>query len=333
MRVGTGWEAMSEPYDLQPLHHKEALSCVVVVTPEGVPIGVFTERDVVRLVSEQRDLMQPIRAVMSQPLVTLPIDEFTDLFQAIELFQRHNVRHMPLVDAAGKLVGLLTHASLRQLTTPLDLLKLRMVSEVMTAAVVTTGAETLISVLAQMMTDKQVSSVVITQVMPPQAIVNSSVNSSVNTAVDRWADRTNALPDFPDLPDLPNSPNSSDFPNLSDLPNSPNSKNSPDLPDLIEQPIGIITERDLVQFQALQLDDRAYCARDIMSTPVFTVDQNTSLLEVQRLMDQQLIRRVVVTNDWGELCGIVTQTSLFNSLNPIELYNLATMLETRVKQL
>jgi len=336
MRVGTGWEAMSEPYDLQPLHHKEALSCVVVVTPEGVPIGVFTERDVVRLVSEQRDLMQPIRAVMSQPLVTLPIDEFTDLFQAIELFQRHNVRHMPLVDAAGKLVGLLTHASLRQLTTPLDLLKLRMVSEVMTAAVVTTGAETLISVLAQMMTDKQVSSVVITQVMPPQAIVNSPVNSSVNTAVDRWADRTNAQPDFPDLPDLPNSPNSpnsSDFPNLSDLPNSPNLKNSPDLPDLIEQPIGIITERDLVQFQALQLDDRAYCAGDIMSTPVFTVDQNTSLLEVQRLMDQQLIRRVVVTNDWGELCGIVTQTSLFNSLNPIELYNLATMLETRVKQL
>jgi PAS domain S-box-containing protein len=50
-------------------------------------------------------------------------------------------------------------------------------------------------------------------------------------------------------------------------------------------------------------------------------------------MEQRLIRRLAVTGEFGELLGIVTQTSLLQALNPTEIYNLAKVLEAKVEQL
>jgi CBS-domain-containing membrane protein len=42
---------------------------------------------------------------------------------------------------------------------------------------------------------------------------------------------------------------------------------------------------------------------------------------------------LAVTGEFGELLGIVTQTSLLQALNPTEIYNLAKVLEAKVEQL
>ncbi|BAY98079.1 multi-sensor hybrid histidine kinase [Tolypothrix tenuis PCC 7101] len=98
-------------------------------------------------------------------------------------------------------------------------------------------------------------------------------------------------------------------------------------------PVGILTERDIVQFHALGLNLETCCAHMVMSTPIFAVKPEDSLLVVQQIMEQRLIRRLAVTGEQGELLGILTQSSLLQALNPLELYKLAEVLEKKVVQL
>lgn len=98
-------------------------SCAVVVDGP-YPCGVVTEHDVVRffLSGEQNP---PLNRVMSQPAITIADDR--PLAEAARLMLRHRIRHLPVVDAAGQLVGLLSeHALMSPLK--LDLLD-RMINE------------------------------------------------------------------------------------------------------------------------------------------------------------------------------------------------------------
>ncbi|MDB9313960.1 CBS domain-containing protein [Spirulina sp. CS-785/01] len=98
-------------------------------------------------------------------------------------------------------------------------------------------------------------------------------------------------------------------------------------------PVGIITERDIVQFHALNLNLDRYSAQTVMSTPVFTVSPMETLWTVKQRMEQHFLSRIVVTGQEGELVGLVTQSDLLRLLNPLELYKLMEVLEQKVCQL
>lgn len=98
-------------------------------------------------------------------------------------------------------------------------------------------------------------------------------------------------------------------------------------------PIGVVTEGDIVQFLALELDLEKIQAREVMSTPVFSVSQQTSLWEADRQMQQSLVRHLFVKNTQEELLGIVTQMSILQSLDPIELYQFIDVLQHKVTRL
>ncbi|MDF0553338.1 PAS domain S-box protein [Kamptonema sp. UHCC 0994] len=254
------------------LHLEARSSCVLVVENDQL-LGIVTERDVVRLSAQQQVLDSLVmRQVMAHPIVTLRESAFTDLFFAINLLQHHHIRHLPIVDEYNHLVGLVTHESLRQTSRPIDLLRLRMVEEVMTNKVVCAAPDSSMLAIAQLMAETRVSSVMIVE-----------------------------------------------------------SASSPAEP--LQIPVGIVTERDIVQFQALGLSLEIYLAQAVMSTPIFAVKPDDSLWTVQQLMEQRLINRLAVTGEQGELLGIVTQTSLLQALNPLELYKLAEMLEEKVVRL
>ncbi|NET11043.1 MAG: EAL domain-containing protein, partial [Symploca sp. SIO2B6] len=102
---------------------------------------------------------------------------------------------------------------------------------------------------------------------------------------------------------------------------------------LVTVPVGIITECDIVQFQALELDCETLTARMVMSAPVFSVHEDESLWTVQQLMLQQRVNRLAATGVYGELLGIVTQTNVLQALNPLDLYRLAEALEQKVSKL
>ncbi len=77
-------------------------SAAVVVGADGDLAGIVTEQDVVRRY-EGGD--QPVSAIMSSPVLTVRDDDL--LYRAVAFMRRHRLRHMPVVDAAGAVVGML----------------------------------------------------------------------------------------------------------------------------------------------------------------------------------------------------------------------------------
>jgi CBS domain-containing protein len=89
---------------------RERVGSMVVVDPEGRPVGVFTLGDVlVRVALPQIALDTPISAVMSSRVHTAPAH--APVFEAALLMARENVRHVPLVEQ-GRLVGVVSESRL-----------------------------------------------------------------------------------------------------------------------------------------------------------------------------------------------------------------------------
>jgi PAS domain S-box-containing protein len=93
------------------------------------------------------------------------------------------------------------------------------------------------------------------------------------------------------------------------------------------QPIGIITEQDIVQFQTLELDLERLLVGSVMSSPLFCLQPSDSLWSAQQIMASKQIRRLVITNDRGELAGILTQSNLLQLLDPLEMLYMLEQLQ------
>ena len=79
--------------------------------------------------------------------------------------------------------------------------------------------------------------------------------------------------------------------------------------------IGIVTERDLVsKVLADALDPKKVLVRDIMSTPLITINPDVPLTGAAELMAQYRVRRLVVVETSGALAGIVTTGDIARSL-------------------
>jgi diguanylate cyclase (GGDEF)-like protein len=88
-------------------------SCMVVVD-DNVPIGIITERDIVRLmgmfITDKPNGEVRIVDVMSVPVAT--VSESTPLFEALVISSAQKIRHLPVVDSSGRLLGLVTQSDL-----------------------------------------------------------------------------------------------------------------------------------------------------------------------------------------------------------------------------
>ncbi len=99
------------------------------------------------------------------------------------------------------------------------------------------------------------------------------------------------------------------------------------------RPVGIITERDIVQFQNLQLNLNNIQAQTLMSTPLFSISPFDSLWSAHQQMQQRRVRRLIVAEEGGKLKGIITQNSLLQALEPQEMYGVIEALQGQVCQL
>jgi two-component system, cell cycle sensor histidine kinase and response regulator CckA len=238
-------------------------SCALVVEA-GRLIGIFTERDVVRLTVSGLDLATvTVAEVMTTELIALRQSDAPTVLNALSLMRQQNIRHLPILADDGQMIGLVTPYSIRQVLQPVYLLKLRLVSEVMATRVIHAHQSASVFELAQFMDDSSSSCVVLLE---------------------------NA------------------------------------------QPVGIITERDIVQFKVLELDLNQTPAHAVMSTPLFLLRPSDSLWEAHQQMQRRRVRRLVVQNNAGELVGIVTQTHLLQVLDPIELYDTVELLQDQVEE-
>ena len=81
--------------------------------------------------------------------------------------------------------------------------------------------------------------------------------------------------------------------------------------DSADQPIGVITDRDIVcRVVAEGKNPTAYTAEQFMSQPVITVTTDAPLEEVMSTMEKHQIRRVPVVDERGCCTGIIAQADV-----------------------
>ncbi len=79
-------------------------------------------------------------------------------------------------------------------------------------------------------------------------------------------------------------------------------------------PAGIVTERDIVEkIVRARNDPNKTRAREVMSSPLLSIDVGKSVRDALRLMRDRKIRRLAVTRN-GRLVGIVTERRILDSL-------------------
>jgi two-component sensor histidine kinase/CBS domain-containing protein len=98
------------------------------------------------------------------------------------------------------------------------------------------------------------------------------------------------------------------------------------------QPVGLITQRDIIQLQALELDLSQMQAQAVMTTPLLCFDPSKSVLAAFWEMQQQRVQRSVVSETNGELLGMITPTSFLDTLDLAEMYRAVEQLQQSVSQ-
>ncbi|MDB9513281.1 CBS domain-containing protein [Kamptonema animale CS-326] len=337
---------------LDTIHDPSAIgearaSCVLVM--EGLQLlGVFTERDIVRLTANGISLNSVrIAEVMTRSVITLKQSDSQDIFTALSILRQHRIRHLPIVDDRGLLMGIVTPESIRQALQPVNLLtSLRYVTDVMTSEVIYAPKTASVLNLAQLMARHRVSCIVIVEER------NRYQNSRkprkekpfelTQLLAPRVTQRENSRPIFASF--SPNNCTSSEFGTNwekgelwteEEFPISPYQSPIPQIEypiinTKLLMPVGIVTERDIVQFHALELNLSQIQAADVMSSPLFCLAPSDSLWIAHQEMQRRRVRRLVVAGSEGELLGIVSQTSLLQVLNPSEMYGVIELLQQAV---
>jgi len=97
--------------DVIEIFYSKHIGCVVLVDEDKKCIGIFTERDAIRLVAQNVKLDQSMINVMTKNVIT--IQENSSINEARRTIQTHKTRHLPVVNQENKLVGLLSVRALQ----------------------------------------------------------------------------------------------------------------------------------------------------------------------------------------------------------------------------
>lgn len=89
----------------------DARVSALLVTEGNLPVGILTERDVVRLLRDRAALDIPVSAAMSSPVATATPD--LDFRSAYNLLRRRGIRHLLVVNEAGEALGIATSTDFR----------------------------------------------------------------------------------------------------------------------------------------------------------------------------------------------------------------------------
>jgi CBS domain-containing protein len=79
-------------------------------------------------------------------------------------------------------------------------------------------------------------------------------------------------------------------------------------------PVGIITERDIVNNLSSPDANLQIQVNEIMSKPIVTIQETHSLIDALQTMQKNNFRRLPITNKEGKLVGIVTDKDIFKTI-------------------
>ena len=88
----------------------------VVITAHGKPIGIVTERDILKSLAYRKAIRSdtPVEVIMSKPLIT--VNSNTTIGDAAEMMVKNKIRRL-LVKENGRYVGIVTQRDLQRAMT------------------------------------------------------------------------------------------------------------------------------------------------------------------------------------------------------------------------
>ncbi|MCY0860152.1 MAG: CBS domain-containing protein [Sulfolobaceae archaeon] len=86
------------------------IGSVIIVDDKGEPIGIVTERDIIKALGRGLGIDTKAEEIMSKPLIT--VNENTGVHDALQLMILKNIRHLVVVNDDNKMTGI---ASIRDL--------------------------------------------------------------------------------------------------------------------------------------------------------------------------------------------------------------------------
>ncbi|TRM85627.1 histidine kinase, partial [Sulfolobus sp. A20-N-G8] len=89
----------------------------VIITSDAKPIGIVTERDIVRAVADGLSYDSPIETIMTKGLIMVTPDK--DVTEALLIMYQNNIRHLVVINEKGNLLGVV---SIRDVARALNLM-------------------------------------------------------------------------------------------------------------------------------------------------------------------------------------------------------------------
>jgi CBS domain-containing protein len=78
-----------------------------------------------------------------------------------------------------------------------------------------------------------------------------------------------------------------------------------------KRPVGIVTHKDIIsKLVQARIPPDAVTAREVMTSPIVAINEESSIDEAARLMSKKHIKKLIVTRNNNELVGIITSSDL-----------------------
>lgn len=248
--------------DVVLLMRKKNISCVVI-TRNKKPVGIFTERDMVRILCKNTDLTKiKIEKIMSKSLIAIKKD--INIYELYDLLINNNIRHLVVVDDDNNTIGIITQTDIISNLGLEYFFDIKDISKIMTKNLTTVTEKCLL----------------------PDIISNMADHSFSCIIVERK-----------------------------------------------KKPIGIFTERDVMDLYNRGVDLKSLTVDKVMSSPVITVNARTPLYRAVKTMNNNKIRRLIVVDDKGFITGLITQYDIVKGLEAKYIEFLKDIISQKEKML
>jgi CBS domain-containing protein len=82
-----------------------------------------------------------------------------------------------------------------------------------------------------------------------------------------------------------------------------------------KKPVGILTERDVIQFIGDNIDLNTTKLMTVMKGPIIAVSEEIEIPEAANIMAAKGLRRLVIVDKENVITGIVTQTDIIRNMS------------------
>ncbi|MDQ7834905.1 MAG: diguanylate cyclase [Humidesulfovibrio sp.] len=236
----------------------------ICVLREERAVGIFTERDVVRCVSEKGVHFEtlPISEVMSANVLATSAD--TCLFEAFQVMAGNNIRHLVVLGDDGRAIGMVTQSDMIMHLGYEYYVKVKNVSQIMSRKVHTVSRSCTVEDAIREMARLKVSLLVVIE------------------------DR---------------------------------------------RPVGVFTERDVPRLLGVMSEMNPLLVGEVMSSPVITMHEDEAVFHMVEVLLEKQVRRVVVVDDQGCVVGVATQTDLVRGMESKYIDSLKSVVKVQSTEL